>query len=258
MQERGAGSAYLRLGPASTLPAPALSGQPRPWAPGTAWRPPPPSASRPEPHTPTCTSGRGGRAARCLPRGWCRAGQGCRGAGRAGRTGGSWPLPGDTLRGPGVRPARGWRTRDRLGPGRVDRVACAPVTVRARNAGKGAPSSPPPWLGAPGAGARELGFSWVFQLAQRRWRSWRLEGSRFPSGPRAQNSRWGWRRKGSAAPSSSWPLPEQIGGPQIPLPRPPGRVYPVACGPPAAPETLTGAPRRAGYGNTKSQKNALH
>lgn len=46
MQERGAGSAYLRLGPASTLPAPALSVQPRPWAPGTARRPPPPSASR--------------------------------------------------------------------------------------------------------------------------------------------------------------------------------------------------------------------
>ena len=68
-EERGAGSAYLRLRPARALPAPAVGGQP-----GARLHPRPPGRRR-APHTPTCVSRRRGRAARCLRRRRCRRGQ---------------------------------------------------------------------------------------------------------------------------------------------------------------------------------------
>lgn len=144
-------------------------------------RPRPRPGRRPAaPRSPTCASGRGGRAARCLPRRRCAQGAAARGAGRAGRTGRSWPPPGAALAGQ-RRAGSGVEREGQLwGPG-----GSASVPVRAGDP-RGGPPPPPPWPVARGQGA-EVGVLLTVPGHQATVAIRAACRSRFPSGPRAQS-----------------------------------------------------------------------
>lgn len=184
-EERGARGAYLRLGPASALPAPAVGGQHGPWAPGRARRPPPPAAW-PAPSGPALSHLRvwaRGRAARCLQRRRCGE---ARGAGRAGRTGRSWPPPGAALADQ-RRAGSGVESEGQLrGPG-----GCRVRTRAPRDPGKVPRRGHLLDLWPSGRG-RQVGVLLAVPSHKATVEIQAACRSRFPSGPRAQNLGCEW------------------------------------------------------------------